>query len=265
LPLIEGTELFCRPETDRYRFLTEELNRNGITASVIPTGPLNHFLIRPGGERGYDGRYLLKTLVAHYDRVPGSPGANDNGASVMQLLRLARYLEECRYTHNCQILLTDGEEIRRDGDRSSQGSYRLGELFRARGLDGTAMIILDMCGIGDTMIYSTGREKLTGTLSAEEERCFRPVMELITTYSRGKALPIPEKFSDDLGFLAHNFLTLQVSLVPWRERNNLQEGRMPESWETMHTPWDSPEKLESRSFRIMEGFLKGVSRLLIER
>ncbi len=264
MPRSSRTDDFCRLDRDRYDYLKEYLDSENLYASVIRTGSLRHFLIRPGRERDYDGGHMLKTLVAHYDRFPGSPGANDNGASVLQLLDLASYLRDCRYTHNCQILLTDGEEIQRGKDRSTQGSWQLGELFKNHGLDRTFMIILDMCGIGDTMIYSTGSEKLTGTMSPREEILFKPVMDLITAYSRGKALPIPEKFSDDLGFLAHNYLTLQVSLVPWKESLNLKEGRLPESWETMHTPWDSPEKLESRSFRIMEGFLKGVSKLLIE-
>ena len=254
---------FCRPGCDRYLFLESWFNREEIEASIIRTGDLRHFLIRPGGEKSYDKRGYLKTLVAHYDRVPGSPGANDNGASVIQLLRLCRYLEDARYTHNCQILLTDGEELNRGKKPVDQGSYLLGRLFKNNGLDRTVMIILDMCGIGDTMVYSTGREKLTGQATLREKELFRPVIDLIPAYSRGKALPAVEKYSDDLGFLAHDFLTLQVSLVRWKERVSLEEGKLPESWRTMHTPGDVPEDLEKQSFRIMEGFLKGVSKTLI--
>ena len=259
----EELQTFCRSGCDRYDYLEEWFHRERIEASVIKTEDLNHFLVRPGKERGYDRKGYLKTLVAHYDRFPGSPGANDNGAAVMQLLALCRYLEDGRYTHNCQILLTDGEELGEKRNRTDQGSFLLGKLFRDNGLEKTVMIILDMCGIGDTMIYSTGMEKLNGAASEREKKMFRPVINLIRSYSRGKALPVTEKYSDDLGFLAHDFLTLQVSLIKWKERFSLQEGEIPESWQTMHTPLDEPDRLEKQSFRIMEGFLKGVSKTLI--
>jgi hypothetical protein len=254
---------FCTSDCNRYLFLKEWFNREEISASVIQTEKLKHFLIRPGEDRNFDNRSFSKTLVAHYDRFPGSPGANDNGASVFQLLHLCSYLQDCRYTHNCQILLTDGEELSQEKGRKEQGSYLLGELFKRNGLDHTVMIILDMCGIGDTMIYSTGREKLTGSRSGLEEELLKPLLNLIPAHSRGKSLPMIEKFSDDLGFLAHDFLTLQISLIPWKERFPLQKGRIPESWETMHTPWDKVEKLEKRSFRIMESFLKEISKIVI--
>ena len=259
----EGIKEFCQPECDRYLFLKNWFDKEEITASVINTQGLNHFLIRPGGDRGYDSREYMKTLVAHYDRFPGSPGAIDNGAAVFQLLHLCRYLQDCRYTHNCQILLTDGEELPADGKRKAQGSFLLGELFKNHGWERTVMVILDMCGTGDTLIYSTGREKLTGAMSPREEQILGPLLELIPAYSRGKSLPVTERFSDDLGFIAHDFLTLQLSLIHWKERNDLKEGRIPESWQTMHTPWDTPDKLENRSFRIMEGFLKAVSKAII--
>ncbi|MDC7220088.1 MAG: M28 family peptidase [Spirochaetales bacterium] len=263
MPLSDDFKIFCNLECNRYLQLKEWFNREEISASVIQTGDLKHFLIRPGEERGFDSQNYTKTLVAHYDRFPGSPGANDNGASVFQLLHLCRYLQDCRYTHNCQILLTDGEELHHGSGRKEQGSYLLGELFKQHGIDRTVMIILDMCGIGDTLIYSTGHEKLTGRRSPREEEILKPILDLIPTYSRGKSLSVTEKYSDDLGFLAHDFLTLQVSLIPWKERNQLEEGTIPDSWQTMHTPWDRPEKLEKRSFRIMEGFLKQISKLCL--
>ncbi|MDC7222172.1 MAG: M28 family peptidase [Spirochaetales bacterium] len=255
---------FCAPQCDRYLYLKEWFDGEEITASVIQTGELKHFLIRPGGDRCFHNRGLIKTLVAHYDRFPGSPGANDNSASVFQLLQLIRYLKESPYTHNCQILLTDGEELHDGAGRISQGSYLLGELFKSHGIDRTVMIILDMCGIGDTLVYSTGQEKLTGKKSPREEFLLKPILDLIPTYSRGKSLSLTEQYSDDLGFLAHGFLTLQVSLIPWKERNQIRDGQIPESWQTMHTPWDKPDKLEKRAFRIMEGFLKGISKIILK-
>ncbi|MGG3892157.1 M20/M25/M40 family metallo-hydrolase [Metabacillus fastidiosus] len=50
-------------------------------------------------------------LVAHYDSVPGSPGAADDGAGVSAILETVRTLKETKSLQNdVIILLTDGEE-----------------------------------------------------------------------------------------------------------------------------------------------------------
>ncbi|MED4531645.1 M20/M25/M40 family metallo-hydrolase [Metabacillus fastidiosus] len=50
-------------------------------------------------------------LVAHYDSVPGSPGAADDGAGVSAILETVRALKETKPLQNdVIILLTDGEE-----------------------------------------------------------------------------------------------------------------------------------------------------------
>ncbi len=52
-------------------------------------------------------------LVAHYDSVPGGPGAGDDGSGVVTLLETARALLAGPRTRNDVIvLLTDGEEVR---------------------------------------------------------------------------------------------------------------------------------------------------------
>lgn len=258
-------EEFCRLDCDRYAYIRRFLHREGLDGRVMKTGKLNHFLIRPGNGRSYSSGEPVKTLTAHYDRYPGSPGANDNGASVIQLLDLARFLKGVDYTHNCQILLTDGEEIRGEADSTEQGSYRLARLFSQGGFTDTVIIILDMCGLGDTMVYSTGSQKIRGRLSRREEALFKPLLDFIPTYSRGKSLNRIERFSDDLGFLHHGFNTLQISLLPWKERDYLSRDEIPPSWRTMHTGEDSPDKLENYSFRIMEGFLKSLSKMIISQ
>jgi hypothetical protein len=262
LPSAEMTE-FCRIDCDRFFYIKNWLDRENLNASVISTGELKHFLIRPGGDKSYHSGEYIKTLIAHYDRYPGSPGANDNSASVFQLLSLCRFLKDTDYSHNCQILLTDGEELHHNSSTKEQGSYRLAELFKERGLSRTVIIILDMCGIGDTMVYSTGREKLTGEEEVKESKLLDPIIKLIPTYSRHQSLLHIERFSDDLGFIAHNFHTLQISLIPWKEKEELNSDSMPLSWQTMHTPHDLPDNLESYSFRIMEGFLKALSKVII--
>ena len=68
------------------------------------------------------------TILAHYDAVPGSPGANDNGASVFHLLDfLRRKPTNLRPLH---ILFTDGEELMSGQGYKDQGVFSLGSRFQ---------------------------------------------------------------------------------------------------------------------------------------
>ena len=50
-------------------------------------------------------------VIAHYDTVEGTPGADDNTASVAALLALARVLAPFRFRHSVILAATDMEEI----------------------------------------------------------------------------------------------------------------------------------------------------------
>jgi len=49
-------------------------------------------------------------LGAHYDTVPGSPGANDNGSGVASLLELARFLSDVRPARTIRLVFFANEE-----------------------------------------------------------------------------------------------------------------------------------------------------------
>ena len=58
---------------------------------------------------GEQGRKAV-VVVAHYDTVRHSPGADDNTASVVALLQLARILAPCRFRDSIVLAATDLEE-----------------------------------------------------------------------------------------------------------------------------------------------------------
>lgn len=99
--------------------LLERLDDVGLDAwvqheAVVPDGDrhviayVDNVVGRLPGAAG-DGDVVL--LVAHYDSVPVSPGAADNGTSVATLLEVARALRAGpRLERDVLILLTDGEE-----------------------------------------------------------------------------------------------------------------------------------------------------------
>jgi Zn-dependent M28 family amino/carboxypeptidase len=76
------------------------------------------------------GRSVPEEIVlvgAHYDTVPGSPGANDNGSGVAALLELARLLEERDLPRTLRFVAFVNEEA------PFFGTDEMGSLVHARG------------------------------------------------------------------------------------------------------------------------------------
>jgi len=72
------------------------------------SGQVNNIVARIDGE----DPSMTIMIVAHYDSVPESPGAADNGAGVAAIIETARILTQDKNLKNdIIILLTDGEEI----------------------------------------------------------------------------------------------------------------------------------------------------------
>jgi len=84
------------------------------------------------------GTYVLG---AHYDTVPGSPGANDNATGVALVTAAARYLSElpCR-SHDVLIVAFDEEEI------GLVGSAAYADLLVAEGVPVVAVHTVDQMG-----------------------------------------------------------------------------------------------------------------------
>jgi hypothetical protein len=94
-------------------------------------------------------------LAAHYDSVPGSPGAADDGAAVAALLETMRALEAGPPLRNDVILLlTDGEEQGLRGAKGFVGehpwatSVRFVLNFEARGNSGASVMFETSSGNG---------------------------------------------------------------------------------------------------------------------
>ncbi len=83
------------------------------------------------------------TFMAHYDIWPGSCGANDNGSSVVILLKLAEYLSS-REDTGIVIAFIDREESGGNGCN----------LYFSLDTDTRLVINLDVCGSGDRIVIS---------------------------------------------------------------------------------------------------------------
>ncbi len=85
-----------------------------------------------------DGAPVL--VVAHYDAVPGSPGADDNASGVAALLEIARALATGRFRHPLVCLAMTLEEY------GYVGSRQVAARYRADGRPLAAVLDLEMVG-----------------------------------------------------------------------------------------------------------------------
>lgn len=116
-----------------------EVVRQPVTAGGVTSANLE--VNRFGSER--PGEIIL--VGAHYDTVPGSPGADDNGSAVAALLELARLHRESPARRSVRFVAFTNEEPP-FFHTHSQGSRIYAEAARQRGDDIRLMISLEMLG-----------------------------------------------------------------------------------------------------------------------
>lgn len=135
-------------------------------------------------------------FCAHYDAVPGSPGANDNGAAVCILAELAKTLKEEGIP--ARFAFFDGEENGNSGSRLYAASMERQLL--------SGVINLDVCGYGDSLAISgKGHEK---------KPVFRPFCHksLLERYNGHIVKFLPK--SDDASFARTKLPVLSLAMVP---------------------------------------------------
>ncbi|MDA3810449.1 MAG: M28 family peptidase, partial [Spirochaetaceae bacterium] len=259
----------------------------------LPTGNARHIMIRLDKVRPYFKRYYVKTLVAHYDRVEGTPGANDNSAAVIQLIYSIQRLKSLKSAHNIQIILTDKEELLPGDPIVNQGAYQLAHLFRENKINNCIFFVFDMCGIGDTLISGKAGLQLLKSKYDSEPR-YKKMYEnmlyfstylsnLFLQFREGEFFNLNSLFSDNLGFLLNRYPALQISILPsheavkmkkdlfnitaeeWQkiyEKGMLSEEYkdflnplLPESWRNNHKISDTIDTLDSGAFEIIDEFI----------
>ena len=96
-------------------YIQNELVATGLTPEVQRTETVTNILVRLKGTS--DQKAVM--LVGHYDTVPPSPGASDDGAAVASILETLRALKSSQQLRNDVIaLFSDGEELGSLGARA---------------------------------------------------------------------------------------------------------------------------------------------------
>ena len=150
---------FLKLDCDRKEFIRSYLSRNNIESAVIKIEEhdhvYNHILVKFPITH-YDSNYKVKTVIAHYDRVPKTPGANDNSAACYSLLEWAVRLNEYGkkgFCHNVRLIFSDGEELGEMGV-TSQGAFSLAALFRKLKIINDDIYVFDCMGRGTIPILT---------------------------------------------------------------------------------------------------------------
>ena len=106
----DSFQKYIASDCDRLSFLQNYLSERGVSSSVIPLGEKKHLYVN-FSSTAYNPMFKIKTIISHYDRVAGSPGANDNSLANFALADFASTLCKSRQVHNVRIFFTDGGYI----------------------------------------------------------------------------------------------------------------------------------------------------------
>jgi hypothetical protein len=270
---------FIAPGADRYGILLSLTEELGLNSAVLPVNGNRHFFIFPRGQKiqspgGFPFRGQNPViLAAHYDRVPGSPGANDNSAAVFHLLRAALRLGKLEAGYWI-IVFTDKEELAAGEGIRDQGSFTLAEKLKTWGLGNARVFIFDACGTGDTFIISNTTDSLLKNDGRPGARRTQQLiqdlrdeaLETARQLRLHKVLLIPTPFSDDAGFLRAGIPAQTITMLPAKEaapyaallrkrpgfaetliagtfQNAADRQLVPETWRCINGPGDSPLRL----------------------
>jgi hypothetical protein len=294
-------------QEDRFNALQYVLRASGIVYSIVQTGavnPASHLFvspaktdvcnataassaeIKPADEkktRPMDAKAAV-VLAAHYDKVSGSPGANDNAASIFILIETIQKLLASG-AENWLVIFTDKEELSENDGLRDQGAYQLALKLKCGPLGNARFFIFDCCGRGDTVIISTtaghllktengaGRIHLQKNLLNLRQTAIKKAAEAMLE----RCLLLPTPFSDDAGFLMAGAAAQLITVLPSREASEFSsltrrnpiyinslvnrklkkrrdQSLFPQTWRIVNTPEDVEESLNPEHFAAMVKF-----------
>ena len=220
LNILEDSDFryFISPQCNRSDFIRTFLESRGLSTSILKTGNKNHILLHFPG-KSYDPTFRIKTIVAHYDRVPETEGANDNSFAVFFLMQAAIKLLSYEGAHNIRIIFTDGEE--NSSSVVNQGAFGLAALFKQIELSKTDVFVFDCMGRGNIPVLS--ETILPRSASAHFKKQYASLeskASRILSASTGNWLTLPVSYSDNAGFLAAGIPAVSITMLPSKEADN---------------------------------------------
>jgi len=277
---------FIAPNADRYAILLERIETLNLNSAVIPVAGNRHIFIFPPEQkslRSTGGVFPFKgqnpfLLSAHYDRVAGSPGANDNSIAVFHLLSAAAILAK-RGIDRWIIVFTDKEELSPGESFEAQGSFTLAGKLKTWGLEKVRIYNFDVCGSGGVFIFSTTTDIILKDSERPNVQNVRKAVSHLREHALETArllrldrvLLAPTPFSDDIGFLRAGFAAQTVTMLPAEEadqyeailrvrpefanmlisggiKNHAERRLLPETWRSLNSASDTHLRLTPEFF-----------------
>jgi len=212
---------------DRHGVLREMLTRRGVNYNVLPYAHgVNYEVVF--GERP------RRVIGAHHDIVTRGDGANDNTASVVELVELATKLTRERFIGDLRIVFFDNEELLCRGAFDEMGSA---EYAKHTTNETEEAIVLDVCGAGDVLVVSGLWHR--AKLSAPFENWLM---------KKENTVRITTPPSDDVSFLRYGVPVTLMCTLPETES---APGDRRLTWERLHTAGDSIETVNEDTMELV--------------
>ena len=290
----ESFQNYIAADCDRLSFLQDYLSRRRVSTSVIPLGEKKHLYVN-FPQSSYNPMFKIKTIISHYDRVQGSPGANDNSFANFAIADFAAELFNSSKVHNVRIFFTDGEELGAEGV-SSQGAFALADLFRKLGITNDDVYVFDACGRGEVAVLARAGldSKITGSFRKKFLDLYERSQNLLKIAATNSWMTLPVPYSDNAGFLACGIPAVAITFLPKEEvsfyYNNLMADKnlekavmncridsnvknqtdlsiqkfkysekMPMTWRLFHTEYDNFLSLTQKSYALMKKILSEIT------
>lgn len=234
---------------------------------------------------GYNAAFRVKTIIAHYDIAPDTPGANDNSSSVFCLMDFAARLAKFNGVHNCRIFFTDGEELGSEGVKE-QGAFSLASTMQKCGIRDEDIYVFDCVGRGTVPLLGLNvpPAKAPAAFVQKYKALDMGVKGIFSSLGLSWVnLPMP--YSDNAGFLANGFPAVAITFLPDSEaaaymaalqgdadlmryvknldvpdsKIDLLHARLPLTWRLMHTDGDNIASLTPQSFAIAARILDAIA------
>lgn len=221
-------------------------------------------VVIPGGSRASE----IVLVGAHYDTVPGSPGADDNASGVAGVIEIARALRESSLTRTVKLVAFVNEEppFFYFGE---MGSRVYARAARARGDDIRVMLSLEMLGCYSDEAGSQAYPPLLGYFYPEAGnfiafvsnlRSRRTLREVVRAFKGGSDFPAEKlaspgivpgvSWSDQLSFWREGYPGVMVTDTAFYRYRHY------------HSATDTPEKIDyARMARVVDGLGRAVGEL----